>query len=176
MHLIETTRLHGRQLSLSDLSDLTVILSDPEVMRYSLNGVYDESATREFIEWCMECYRSHGFGPWALVEKASLELVGFCGVYPEVVGNLEEIGLGYRLSQKYWGKGLASESSKAVVEYAFTQKRVSSVVVIIEPEHTASVRVAEKAGFSSFETIDFNDRLVRLYRLNQDQWKKMHNE
>ncbi len=161
MHLIETKRLQVRHFSLSDLSELTTILSDPEVMKYSLNGVYDEVATRKFIEWCMECYSSHDFGPWALVAKGTLKLIGFCGIYPELVGKVEEIGLGYRLGREHWGKGFATESSKAVIKYAFTQTRAKSIVMLIEQEHTASIRVAEKTGFSGFDPTDFHNRQVR---------------
>ena len=102
-------------------------------------------------------------------------MVGFCGIYPEKVGDVPEIGLGYRFAKDYWGKGLASESSKAIVDFAFAQKTVNSIVVIVEPEHIASIRVAEKAGFSGFDIIEFNGRLVRLYQLNRSKWEKMHN-
>ena len=173
VQIIDTTRLQGKQFSLSDLADLRAILSDPEVMKYSLNGVYDEAATREFIEWCMKCYHTHGFGPLAQIEKESSKLVGFCGIYPEKVGDVSEVGLGYRFAKNYWGKGLASESSKAIVDFAFSEKKVNSIVVIVEPEHIASIRVAEKAGFSGFEIIEFNGRLVRLYRLNRSEWKNV---
>lgn len=167
VQLIETTRLQGRQFSLNDVADLTVILSDPEVMKYSLNGIYNEAATREFIEWCLKCYNTHGFGPLAQIEKKSSKLVGFCGIYPEEVERVSEIGLGYRFSKKHWGKGLASESCKAIVDFAFVQKKVDSIVVIVEPDHIASIRVAEKVGFSGFESVEFNGRIVRLYRLNR---------
>jgi len=174
VYLIETTRLIGRQFTFNDLPDLTAILSDAEVMKYSLHGIYDEAATSEFIEWCMTCYNTQGFGPWALIEKTSSALLGFCGIYPEKLGNVQEVGLGYRLARNYWGKGLASEAGKATVEFAFTQKKVDSIVVIIEPQHIASIRVAEKLGFKDFNIIDFNEHLVRLYRLNKNQWQALY--
>lgn len=105
VQICETERLVTRTLSLSDAPELTKILSDPEVMKHSIRGVCDEVATRRFIDWCLECYASHGIGPWALIEKGADELVGFCGVSPEEVNGVEEIGLGYRLAKRYWGKG-----------------------------------------------------------------------
>ncbi len=47
--------------------------------------------------------------------------------------------------------------------------------MIIEPEHVASLKVAEKAGFSSFDELDFHGRPVRLYRLTSEQWETLHN-
>lgn len=175
MYIFETRRLIGRQLSRLDLSELTKILSDPEVMKYSVRGVCDENATRDFIDWCLECYESHGMGPWALVEKGSTDLVGFCGVGPEMVDGIEEANLGYRLAKRYWNQGLASEAAKGVLDYAFCQRQLATVVVIIEPEHVASLRVAENAGFNEFSALAFHDRPVRLYRLSCQEWSALRN-
>jgi RimJ/RimL family protein N-acetyltransferase len=174
--LSETERLLIRPFCLDDVPELTSILSDPEVMRYSVRGICDDIATREFIKWCLSCYSSHGVGPWALINKASTDLIGFCGIGPEIVEDAEEMNLGYRLARQYWGAGLASESSRAVLDYAFTKKHLDSVVVIIEPEHIASMRVAEKVGFRDYKNIEFHEKPVRLYRLSHDQWNTMHNQ
>ncbi|WP_197675025.1 GNAT family N-acetyltransferase [Halopseudomonas salegens] len=156
-----------RQLSLEDVPALTEILSDPEVMKYSVRGVCDEIATREFIAWCIACYDSYGLGPWALIDKESSALIGFCGVSPEIVADVEEPNLGYRLAANFWNKGLASEAAIGVLDYVFARTQYQSVVVIIEPEHVASLKVAQKAGFADYETLEFHDRPVRLYRLTR---------
>nr|WP_299179112.1 GNAT family N-acetyltransferase [uncultured Neptuniibacter sp.] len=171
VQICETERLIIRSLSLGDLPELADILSDPEVMKHSVKGVCDEAATRKFIEWCLACYASQGVGPWALIDKQTSELIGFCGVGPEKVDDAEVINLGYRLAKRYWNKGIASEAVRAVLDFAFVKKQFHSVFVIIEPEHLASLRVAEKTGFSSFESIDFHGRSVRLYRMTSDQWE-----
>lgn len=165
MQLFETERLVARQLSRQDLPALTEILSDPEVMKYSVRGVCDEDATGKFIDWCVECYSSYGTGPWALLEKKSGDLIGFCGVGPELIDEVEEASLGYRLARKFWNKGFATEAVNGVIGYAFHQKHCDSVVVIIEPEHSASVRVTEKAGFGNYTIHEFHGQSVRLYRM-----------
>lgn len=176
MELIyETARILIRPLSLDDVPALTEILSDPEVMKRSVRGVCDVAGTRRFVEWCLACYESHGVGPWALIEKETSTLIGFCGVGPERVGDVEEINLGYRLAQRCWGKGLATESALAALAYAFGIRACDSVVVIIEPEHVASLRVAVKAGFRQFQEVAFHGKTVRLYRLTHDDWTKSHN-
>ncbi len=167
--LSETERLLIRPLSFHDVPELTEILSDPEVMKHSVRGVCDEAATRRFIEWCLACYKSHGIGPWALIEKGTSALIGFCGVGPERVGDKEETSLGYRLARRYWGKGLATESARAALACAFGAKECRSVVVVIEPEHVASLRVAEKVGFCSFREVEFHGKLVRLYRMTHNK-------
>lgn len=172
MPLFKTERLAARQLSQQDLPALTDILSDPEVMKYSIRGVCDETATRDFIDSCLESYAAHGFGPWALEERSSGELIGFCGIGLEPVGDVDEINLGYRLAQKFWNQGLATEATQGVLGYAFKQLHCESVIVIIEPEHRASIRVTEKAGFRNHTETEFHRRPVRLYRMSCDDWAK----
>ena len=171
----ETDRMLIRPLSLDDLPALTSILSDPLVMKHSVRGICDEAATRQFIACSVSSYAALGVGPWALTDKRSSELIGFCGVGLEAVKGTDEINLGYRLAKHAWGRGLATEAARAVLDYVFGQKRLSSVVALIEPEHTASLRVAEKLGFSAFENIDFHGRPVRLYRMTLAQWEASHN-
>lgn len=172
VQLFETERLSVRPFTHEDVPALTEILSDPEVMKYSLRGVCDEEATRQFIDWCLQCYESFGVGPWALIEKGTGTLIGFCGVGPELVGDVEETNLGYRLAQRYWNQGFATEAAQGVMRYAFEQKHTESVVVIIEPEHLASVRVTEKSGFRDYTTQEFHGRPVRIYRMSFDDWRR----
>lgn len=171
MGLLETDRLFLRPLSLDDLHPLTKIISDPAVMEYSIGGVYNEEKTSKFIEWCIECYEVSGVGPLAVIEKLSSKLIGFCGLSPETVGDNVEISLGYRFARESWGKGFATESAQAVVSNGFTQHNYESMVAVINPDHSASINVAEKVGFTDFDLCDFHDQTVRLYRLNQSHWK-----
>jgi len=164
VNICETQRLLIRQFSIDDVPALSEILSDDEVMKYSIRGVCDEAATREFIKWCLQCYGSYGLGPWALIDKNSNLLIGFCGVSPQSVAGNEEPNLGYRLAGDFWNKGLACEAAKGVSH--------QSVVVIIEPEHIASLKVAKKIGFTDYSTHEFHGRTVQLYRLTKAQWNE----
>ena len=94
---------------------------------------------------------------------------------PQLVGDVEEINLGYRLARMFWHQGYATEAVKGVLQYAFDQKHCESVIVIIEPEHTASVRVTEKVGFGDYTTREFHARPVRVYRMSRDGWA-LHNK
>lgn len=176
MSLFETQRLTARQLTLQDLPELTAMLSDPEVMEYSIRGVCDEAATRKFIDWCLASYSSHGVGPWALVEKGTGDFVGFCGVGPELVDGVEEVNLGYRLARRFWYRGLATEAATGTLDYAFGHRAVESVIAIIEPGHTASLRVSEKVGFRSYTSLEFHGRPVRVYRMTAQSWHTLHND
>lgn len=164
MIVAETDRMFIRHFTLDDVPPLAAFLADPEVMRFSVGGVLTENDACRFVEWCIGLYRRSGFGPWALVAKSSGALLGFCGLVPEAVDGVEEVHVGYRLGRQHWGRGFATEAVSRVLSYAFAQLGLSSMVAIIEPDHVASVRVAEKAGFGRFELKDVHGRTIRLYR------------
>ncbi|SEP18525.1 Protein N-acetyltransferase, RimJ/RimL family [Aquisalimonas asiatica] len=140
------------------------MLADPEVMRHSIRGVLTEEDTRGFISWCIGLYQRCGYGPLALEDKESSGLIGFCGLSPETVAGVEEVHVGYRLAQRFWGKGLATEAVRATVMDGFQTHRLGSVIAIVEPGHPASCRVAEKAGFGSIQRQQFHGRDVLVYR------------
>ena len=52
----------------------------------------------------------------------------------------------------------------AVLDHSFAQQGVESVIAIVEPDHQASIRVVEKAGFGSFVCMPYHGREVRIYR------------
>ncbi|WP_355659663.1 GNAT family N-acetyltransferase [Halomonas salifodinae] len=170
MEIAQTPRLRLRELDNGDLPALAAIFADPEVMRYSLGGVHDEAQTRRFIAWCRASYAEHGLGPWALVDKASGELAGFCGLSHDTIDGSREVQLGYRLATRFWGHGLATEAARQTVALGFTAHRLASLVAIVEPAHGASRRVVEKAGFRDCVATSFHDREVRIYRLTATAW------
>ncbi|EEP72032.1 acetyltransferase [Micromonospora sp. ATCC 39149] len=66
--------------------------------------------------------------------------------------------LGYRLRRAAWGRGLATEGSRALVRYAFTTLGLARVWAQTMAVNTASRRVMEKAGL----------RYVRTFHLDWD--------
>lgn len=170
MEIAQTPRLRLRELDNGDVPALAAILADPEVMHYSLGGVHDEAQTRRFIAGCRASYAEHGLGPWALVDTASGELAGFCGLSHDTIDGVQEVHLGYRLATRFWGRGLATEAARRVVALGFTAHRLASLVAIIEPAHGASRRVAEKVGFQDAASTAFQGWEVRLYRLTAAAW------
>ncbi len=186
----QTTRLTLRQLTPADSAPLQAMLSDPEVMRYSVGGVHDQAATQRFLDWCCACYRREdGLGPWALVRRplsvnqadsvaavsptpcADGEFIGFCGLAPERLAEGEQIALGYRLARPHWGVGLATEAVTTTLHYAFAVCRLPQVIAIVEPDHGASLRVVEKAGFSQRQRLAFHGREVWRYAITQAEWR-----
>ncbi|RIH90429.1 Acetyltransferase (GNAT) domain protein [Calidithermus terrae] len=147
MIVLETRRLLLRRLEPRDAPALLAVFGDPEAMRFSDHGVRDLPWVEGWLAGCLESYRQRGFGPYAVVERESGEVVGYCGLthHPDL-GGRPEVALGYRLARSRWGRGYASEAVAALLAYAIHTLRLRRVVAQIDPHNPASVRVAEKAG------------------------------
>jgi RimJ/RimL family protein N-acetyltransferase len=168
--VLQTERLTLRQFTGADVSPMAKILGDSEVMRYSVRGVLSEAATGEFVAWSTQCYALYGFGPWAVVEKSSGALMGFCALNQENVDGVDEVEIGYRLAPQFWGNGMATEIVRATLAYGFEQLGLPSIIAIVQPANVASVRVIQKVGFSAFVYSQYHRLGVRIYRLNREEW------
>lgn len=74
-------------------------------------------------------------------------MLGYTGLtqFPDVAGQ-PEVEIGYRLARPFWGKGYATEAAMAVRDYGFDSLGFDRLISLIDPDNTASVRVAEKTG------------------------------
>jgi ribosomal-protein-alanine N-acetyltransferase len=166
MIIAQTERLFLRHFHLYDAEAMDRVFGDAEVMRFG-PGVQTAGWVREWLLRCLEdYYHKWGFGLWAVVEKQTREVVGFCGLsrFPDV-DDQPEIQLGYRLARAHWGRGIATEAAEAVREYAFQTLCLSRLISIIDPNNRASIRVAEKVGMQYEKDAVFHGIPVRIYAL-----------
>ena len=168
MRILETSRLKLRYLTIRDKEALVPILSDAEVMRYSLIGVHDRRQIRQFIEQRLLSYLEYGFGLYALVYKPNQELIGYCGFFIQPIEQQKEVEIGYRLAKKYWGQGLGTEAAKAVLEYGQQRFNFKRFVCLIDPENVRSIRVAQKLGMKLEKKLIYHGLDVQMYSLNCD--------
>lgn len=62
--------------------------------------------------------------------------------------------VGYGVEESWQGKGVATEGTRAAVEWALAQPGVRAVAATTPPWHTASIRVLEKSGLVRIGTED----------------------
>ena len=166
----ETARVLIREFKSVDTHALSRILGDPCVMEFSSKGALTEADTVRFIEWCRGSYQEHGYGQWALIEKKSGILIGFCGLSHATVDGVDEVEIAYRLAHNQWGNGLASEVANVVLEHGFSICNIEQISGIVSPRHQGSIRVLEKIGFQSFSETRYSGWDVRVYRLSKHDW------
>jgi len=152
---LETERLLLRRFTESDVANLHDLDGDPEVMRFinGGRGVSRDVIREETLPRFLRAYeRFEGFGVWATIERSTGEFVGWFEFYPRKDASPEEIELGYRLRRSAWGKGYATEGSRALIRKGFTELGVQRVVAETMAVNAASRRVMEKAGLKYVRT------------------------
>ena len=82
--------------------------------------------------------------------------------------------LGYYLARRYWGKGLASEASRALIDVAFTRLGLECVEADAEEGNTASEHILRKCGFKYVrrEAIPGRGRMINFYELARTEWQQ----
>jgi ribosomal-protein-alanine N-acetyltransferase len=149
MSVIETQRLIFRKLGLGDAEDLFRIYSNPETMKFMGKGAVSVEKVRDHIQRHIEnYYDTNGFGLWATILKEQNRLIGRCGLLFQEIEGRKEPELAYLLDFDYWGKGLATEAARSIIELGFERYKFNRIIAVINPQNMASIRVAEKVGMT----------------------------
>lgn len=143
--LIETERLLLREITLDDKEELFKLHSDPAVQNYTGEPVVQSiEEIEKAIRSRIRDYQKYGFGRWATVLKNGMQFVGWAGL--AYLPEFDEIDLGYRFLPEYWGRGIATEASHAILIYGFDVLKLKRIIAIAMKENKASIRVMEKVG------------------------------
>jgi RimJ/RimL family protein N-acetyltransferase len=145
---LETERLALRRFTADDVENLVDLDSDPDVMHFITGGrpTPRGEIENEILPAFLGYYeRFAGYGFWAAVEKSTGRFVGWFHFRPAHGAPPGEVELGYRLRRSAWGKGYATEASRALIDKGFAELGVQRVVAYTMVVHSASRRVMEKA-------------------------------
>ena len=164
--ILETERLILRHFELSDAEAVLNYSVNPEVTRYT--GDADEVQTLDDAKhvithiWHRD-YEKFGYGRFALVEKESDLVIGFCGL--KYLPDYDKTDLGYRMLPEYWGRGYATESSQAALDYGKNVLKLKEVVGLADVNNIASQKVLLKLGFSEVKEMTIEGILAKLFEL-----------
>jgi RimJ/RimL family protein N-acetyltransferase len=160
-----TERLRMRPWVSDDAEAVMRMFSDPEVDEFLEVGGTPEAA-RRLIDGHRRHQAAHGFSQWALEERASGEVVGELGL--QLLENEgPEVELGWVLARRVWGRGYATEGSRAWLDAAFGELGLEEVVAVIRRENAGSHRVAERLGMRRAGTRRAYGHELDLYTISR---------
>lgn len=149
--------------------------SDPEVHKYLGNTPINSiEQAAERIQVFRRQYAEDGIGRWAIIEKSSNEFIGWTGfkLVREERNNLTDFyDLGFRLLRKFWGKGYATESALASLEYGFHKLNFDKVYAMAHIDNAGSNNVLKKSGFKFVETFYLEGDLHKWYKIIKADWR-----
>jgi ribosomal-protein-alanine N-acetyltransferase len=171
----ETERLILREIVMDDAQDLFELDSDPNVNTYLGNQPATElQQSVEVVNHIRKQYQTNGIGRWAIIEKSTNEFIGWSGLKyeSEIRENFSYYDVGYRLKKKFWGKGFATESAIASIQYGFDQLQLKEIYAAADIENIVSNKVLQKTGLIWQEEFEYLGTAHNWYKISLNKFNK----
>lgn len=172
MTILETDRIILREFELTDYKSVYEFNSNLQVQKYTGDEIIqsEERAKELITKVSKKDYEHYGYGRWAAVYKPENRIIGFAGL--KYIPELKETDIGFRFLPEYWGKGIATEISIAIIKYGFESLNLDRIIGIAMPENIGSCRVLEKIGLKFFKIDDYeNDGgSYHWFAINKEQY------
>ncbi len=158
-----TARLRVDRLTEADFPELCRMHQDPVVMTH-LGGVRAADWTAGYLDRNLRHWELHGFGLWILRERHGDEPIGRAVLRHLLVDGVDEVEVGYGFYEPYWGRGLATEVTKACLRFGLDVLHFESIVGITGPANVGSQHVLAKCGLVYERATDIDGAMVALFR------------
>ena len=178
--IAETERLILRTIEMGDAVEQDRVLNTPTVMA-RLGGVKELHEIEAKHARAMSMYAREGFSFLFMIEKATGEMVGHCGmkhVDNVLAKNVGDHEVGWLVREDRWRRGYAEEAMRAVLDWAFTRIGAPHVVALTSQANIGSWKLMEKLGMVRREDLDFSDPAYPAadnptiqYSLTKEQWE-----
>ncbi len=167
--LLTTPRLAIRDWASDDAEPAFAVYGDGRVAPWllpAMSRVPDVAAMRCVLEAWVEA-QPHLIAPagrWAVVDRETDEVVG--GVSLRLLPPYDQdLEVGWQLAPRHWGKGLAAEAGRALVEWSFAQG-VEELFAVVGSGNRRGAETARRVGMEWVgETDKYYDRLLQVYRI-----------
>ena len=130
-----------------DVDAVTAACQDPEIQRWTQVPVpYEREHAEGFVGAIADGTLADGGALFAVVSRESGHLIGSVGLFPPQNGSGE---IGYWTVAAQRGRGLTAEAVRVLSEWAFAERGLHRLELVVDPGNSGSRRVAERAGFQA---------------------------
>jgi ribosomal-protein-alanine N-acetyltransferase len=144
-YFMRTPRLGFSTWSPDDLELAMALWGDARVTRL-IGGPFSRRWVEERLALEIANQARLGIQYWPVFRLADDEHLGCAGLRP-VPDSEDVLELGFHLRPEHWGRGFATEASRAAIAYGFGTAGARTLVAGHHPENEASRRVLERLGF-----------------------------
>lgn len=176
--IINTEHLILRPFKYDDIQDcLKNWIADEKIQSMYAEPVYKtKDEVKILFDKYISSYQNNNYYRWAVIHKESNECIGQIAFFwVDSENHFAEIE--YCIGQAFQRKGLATEATKAIVDFGFNKINLHKVQISVKEINPASRRVIEKCGFTYEGTLrDYffssGKYISRLYySLLRSEWK-----
>jgi RimJ/RimL family protein N-acetyltransferase len=174
---ITTERLVLRRLTMDDLPLMIRLNTNREVFRFLDTTLPTPGEIEAELRQSLEEY-AHSFAPGRLAAflRADDAFVGRFSLHP--FGGESELSVGYRLMPEFWGAGLATEGTRALIDVGFGMPDIDVVRAQTMFVNAGSRGVMAKSGMHYVRTFheEFDDPLPGTelgeveYAITKQEW------
>lgn len=171
--VLRTARLQLRPFEATDVDDVWAYASDPEVARFRpLPDPYTREDALDFVnrqirtDWSRDAEFAMVYGLW---------VIGGLSLHVNPEHEIAE--LGYLLGRRWWGRGLATEATRAAVDWGFQALSLHKVYARAHVDNRRSWRVMERLGMTREAVLREHWKMwgehvdLVYYGILRDDWK-----
>ncbi len=158
----ETERLIFRPTQTEDATFILELLNTPQWLTNigDRNVKTLKDAENYIAEKMLPQLKKLGFSNNTVIRKSDNKIVGSCGLYKR--DGLENVDLGFAFLPEFQKQGYAFESSKKLVEIAFSELDITILNAITTKENIASQKLLVKLGFTFSKIISIPNDTEKL--------------
>lgn len=145
---IETDEIVLRRITEDDVDSLFEIFNNKKLFEYT-PSIFKETKDEvvELIQRFNRRFEDKEQIRMAITLKGEGDfVVGMAEMYG-YNADVNMIAIGYRINERFWGRGIATKSLKAMIKHLFEDIGINRIYAEAMPAHTASLAVMEKCGF-----------------------------
>jgi NAD-dependent deacetylase len=165
---LPTARLSLRPLLPADLEAAHSLWTEADVRRFLWDDkIIPVEMAEDALGASARDFADRRFGLWGLHERDAPDaLIGFCGLRTGGIASEPELLFGLRPS--HWGRGLATEASRAVMDYAFGALGLPEVVAATDAPNERSARTLLRLGMMFERRADHQGLDTLFYRRRRE--------
>jgi [ribosomal protein S5]-alanine N-acetyltransferase len=162
-----------RELTVNDAQNITHLMNyNISKYLYDVPDPYSVQDALNFIRTAHSDFKSLKSLHFAIEYKSESEprnnnnlvLVGAVGLKNIDLVN-RKANLGYWIGEQYWGRGIATECIRLIIDYAFSPELgLKQISAYVFPENKGSIHVLEKNGMKNKGEVKEYHKISKRYR------------
>jgi len=184
---LESPRLVMREFTPADVAPYAATIADPEVMRFMGSGwryrlkrgmagvlaSVSHAEARIDLRRIRQHWERHGWGEWAVEERAGGELAGRVGFkyHPDFTADSSHVEIGWLLARRFWGRGYATEAAGMALAEGFGRLGLERVVSISAPANERSIGVMRDLGMTEAGRTRWHGLDVIWTAIDRSSWE-----
>lgn len=164
--MLTTDRLELAPPVVGDLAGVAALVAPDAVRRFLGDRPADMAG--EFARFSRNAgsWALYGYGTFMVRERGREAIIGTCGVFHSWRGfgqgfdDAPEIG--WIVGEQVWGRGYATEATRAALAWFDRVHGPRRIVCMIEQDNQASFALAARLGFAEFARQVYDGRVLTL--------------